>query len=146
MCEIQNQPTPYHVGYLIGPRINAGGRVGKSFYGAELLMSNNSQYVYEIATKLNDYNNQRKEIEKEGLSDILDSKNNFFEDDNDNHLGGLNDDPNKLKKGGLHIEIDENANIAEQDDQAQQMLLENVMKNENKLAGEMEDGMVPGAQ
>ena len=67
MCEIQNQPTPYHVGYLIGPRINAGGRVGKSFYGAELLMSNNSQYVYEIATKLNDYNNQRKEIEKDLL-------------------------------------------------------------------------------
>lgn len=38
------------------------------------------------------------------------------------------------KKNGLHIEIDENANIAEQDDQAQQMLFENVMKNENKMA------------
>ena len=56
----------------------------------------------------------RKEIEKEGLSDILDSnKNNFFEDD-DNNLGGLNDnDMNKPKKGSLQIEIDENANKAE---------------------------------
>ena len=55
-----------------------------------------------------------KEIEKEGhLSDMLDSKNNFF-DDEDGQLDGLNDnDANKVKKGGLHIEIDENANIAE---------------------------------
>ena len=38
------------------------------------------------------------------------------------------------KKTGLYIEIDENADIAEQDGQAQQMLFENVMKNENKMA------------
>lgn len=55
----------------------------------------------------------KKDIEKEGLSDILDSKNNFFDDEDNNH--GLNDpaDAAKVKKGGLHIEIDENANIAE---------------------------------
>ena len=39
-------------------------------------------------------------------------------------------------KKGLQIEIDENTNIAEQDNQAQQMLLQNVMKNENKMAAE----------
>lgn len=51
-----------------------------------------------------------------------------------------------VKKNGLQIEIDENANIAEQDDQAQQMLFENVMKNENKMAGADPQNMNAGAQ
>ena len=55
-------------------------------------------------------------------------------------------DKSKDKKG-LKIEIDENANIAEQDNRAQQMLLENVMKNENKMAaGNGQQSMAPGAQ
>jgi len=63
----------------------------------------------------------------------------------EDQFGGPNEnETNKAKKNGLQIEIDENANIAEVDDKAQQMLLENVMKNENKMAAV--DGMVPGAQ
>ena len=40
ICNIQSQPNVYHVGYLLGPRINAGGRVGKSSHGVNLLISN----------------------------------------------------------------------------------------------------------
>ena len=65
----------------------------------------------------------KKEIEKDGFSDILNSKNNLFEENDPN-----SNDPNKVKKNGLQIEINETDNIAEQDDQAQQMLLENMMK------------------
>ena len=79
----------------------------------------------------------KKEIEKDGFSDILNSKNNLFEENDPN-----SNDPNKVKKNGLQIEINETDNIAEQDDQAQQMLLENMMKNENKMAGEMDPNMV----
>lgn len=79
----------------------------------------------------------KKEIEKDGFSDILNSKNNLFEENDLN-----SNDPNKVKKNGLQIEINETDNIAEQDDQAQQMLLENMMKNENKMAGEMDPNMV----
>ena len=70
MCNIQSQPTPYHVGFLIGPRINAGGRVGKSSYGAELLTSNNLKRAYEIANELSNYNKQRQEMEKELLINV----------------------------------------------------------------------------
>ena len=58
----------------------------------------------------------RKEIENEGLSDILDSKNNFADN---NQLGGLIEDVNKAKKAGLQIDIDDNANLADQENQAQ---------------------------
>ena len=61
----------------------------------------------------------KKEIEKEGLSDILDNESNNLFDNN----GLPHGDKNQNSKSGLHIEIDENANMAEQEDQAQQMLL-----------------------
>ena len=35
LCKIESQPTTYHLGYVLGPRINAGGRVGKSSHGVE---------------------------------------------------------------------------------------------------------------
>jgi len=67
LCNISTKPNTYHVGYLIGPRINAGGRVGKSSYGAELLISNDSEKAYKIANNLNDYNKLRQNLEKELL-------------------------------------------------------------------------------
>ena len=70
----------------------------------------------------------KKEIEKEGLTDVLGNDGDLFD-----KQGAMANDSIGAKKA-LKIEIDENANIAEQDDRAQQMLLENVMKNENKMA------------
>ena len=67
LCNIESQPSTYHIGYLIGPRINAGGRVGKSSYGAELLSSDNSETAYKLATYLDNYNKERQEIEKKLL-------------------------------------------------------------------------------
>ena len=40
ISEIENNLTSYHLGYVLGPRINAGGRVGKSTHGAKLLLNN----------------------------------------------------------------------------------------------------------
>jgi len=71
ICNIENQPNTYHVGYLLGPRINAGGRVGKSSYGVELLTSNNSQETYKIANELNNYNIERQNIEKALLTEVV---------------------------------------------------------------------------
>ena len=47
----------------MGPRINAGGRVGKSSHGAELLTSNDPIRTYQIATDLNKSNKERQSIE-----------------------------------------------------------------------------------
>jgi len=47
----------------LGPRINAGGRVGKSSHGAELLSSNDPQRTYQIANDLDLSNKERQSIE-----------------------------------------------------------------------------------
>ena len=63
MCSIESQPTTYDLGFALGPRINAGGRVGNSSHGAELLISNDPQRTYQIALDLDKFNKERKSIE-----------------------------------------------------------------------------------
>ena len=53
----------YHLGFVIGPRINAGGRVGKSSLGTELLLCK-EKITNVMALKLGEFNNLQK-IEKE---------------------------------------------------------------------------------
>lgn len=56
-------PAAYHLGYLLGPRINAGGRVGKADLGARLLTCNDLHEASAMAEKLNQLNTERREIE-----------------------------------------------------------------------------------
>ena len=63
LCKIESQPTTYDLGFKLGPRINAGGRVGKSSHGAELLYSEDPQRTFQIAKDLNQYNKERQSIE-----------------------------------------------------------------------------------
>jgi len=63
LCNIESQPTVFDLGYKLGPRINAGGRVGKSSLGAELLTSNDPQKAYQIALDLDKSNKERQAIE-----------------------------------------------------------------------------------
>tara|TARA_B100000579_G_scaffold430496_1_gene444001 strand:+ start:3454 stop:5202 length:1749 start_codon:yes stop_codon:yes gene_type:complete len=63
LCKIRSQPSTFDLGYVLGPRINAGGRVGRSSHGAELLTSEDPQKAYLIATDLEKYNTERKSIE-----------------------------------------------------------------------------------
>ena len=72
MCKINTNPTSYHLGFVIGPRINAGGRVGKCSHGANLLLNLNSKESFKLATELNEYNNERKDLEKKFLNAALD--------------------------------------------------------------------------
>jgi single-stranded-DNA-specific exonuclease len=58
------------LGYLIGPILNAGGRLGKSQYATELLSSNNDKVIKERSTNLIKLNNKRKEIETLVLNEI----------------------------------------------------------------------------
>jgi single-stranded-DNA-specific exonuclease len=63
LCKIESNPTTYDLGYILGPRINAGGRVGKSSHGADLLSSTDVQKAYKLATDLDKSNKERKSIE-----------------------------------------------------------------------------------
>ena len=62
--KIDSEVTDYHLGFVIGPRINAGGRVGKSSLGAELLLCNENKIANVMALRLGEFNNLRKKIEK----------------------------------------------------------------------------------
>ena len=68
---IENNITTYHLGYVLGPRINAGGRVGKSTHGANLLLNKSPQETFKIASELNNYNKERQILESELLNKIL---------------------------------------------------------------------------
>ena len=63
LCKIESQPTTFDLGFVLGPRINAGGRVGKSSHGSELLISDDPQKTYKIAIDLDKSNTERKSIE-----------------------------------------------------------------------------------
>lgn len=60
---INEMPTSYHLGYVLGPRINAGGRVGDSSLGSRLLCCENSFEAAALAEQLDAFNAKRKEIE-----------------------------------------------------------------------------------
>ena len=63
VCKVDSNLSIYHLGYVLGPRINAGGRVGKSSHGANLLLNSNSRDVFKIAIELNEYNFSNEELE-----------------------------------------------------------------------------------
>ena len=71
VCKIESNPTTYDLGYLLGPRINAGGRVGKCSHGANLLLNSNSKDAFKLACELDNYNKERQLLEKKLLKDIL---------------------------------------------------------------------------
>ncbi|MBO6480996.1 MAG: single-stranded-DNA-specific exonuclease RecJ [Pelagibacteraceae bacterium] len=70
VCGIESNITTYHLGYVIGPRINAGGRIGKCSHGANLLLSKDSKETFKIATELESFNEERRLIESNMLKKI----------------------------------------------------------------------------
>ena len=68
------------LGFLIGPILNAGGRLGKSNFASELLSSDNLKVVDTKSNELINLNNRRKEIETSIINDI-----DFHKIENDNN-------------------------------------------------------------
>lgn len=60
---VEEAPSVYTAGFVLGPRINAGGRVGKSDLGVRLLTTDNEAEALAIAQELNHFNAERKTIE-----------------------------------------------------------------------------------
>ena len=68
--EKKNRININDLGFLIGPILNAGGRLGKSQYATELLSSNNDLVVNDRSKSLIKLNDKRKEIENLILEEI----------------------------------------------------------------------------
>jgi single-stranded-DNA-specific exonuclease len=64
-------PTAYHLGFVLGPRINAGGRIGESALGARLLSLDDETEAARIAVLLDKLNRERKAIETQMLDEAM---------------------------------------------------------------------------
>ncbi len=64
-------PTPYTLGFVLGPRINAGGRIGDSGLGARLLSTDEPMEAARIAVLLDKLNRERKAMETVMLEEAI---------------------------------------------------------------------------
>ncbi len=80
ICKIETNPTIYHLGFMLGPRINAGGRVGKCSHGANLLLGKNPKSSFKLASELDKYNKERQILEKDLLQKILNETKDYSKD------------------------------------------------------------------
>ncbi|MBL22801.1 MAG: single-stranded-DNA-specific exonuclease RecJ [Rhodospirillaceae bacterium] len=67
VARLSEPPAAYHAGFLLGPRVNAGGRVGEAWLGAALLTTDNRNEAEEWAKRLDGYNQERRAIEADCL-------------------------------------------------------------------------------
>lgn len=60
-----------HLGFALGPRINAGGRIGDASLGCRLLTISNSSEAERLAAQLDRLNVERREIEQRSVDEAL---------------------------------------------------------------------------
>jgi single-stranded-DNA-specific exonuclease len=71
VARLREPPGAYHLGFLLGPRVNAGGRVGQADLGARLLSSDDPHEVGALALRLDEFNAERRAIEREVLDQAI---------------------------------------------------------------------------
>ncbi|MCU0905644.1 MAG: single-stranded-DNA-specific exonuclease RecJ [Tabrizicola sp.] len=62
VARMDQAPTAYALGFLLGPRVNAGGRIGQADLGARLLATDDEMEASRIAARLDQLNTDRREI------------------------------------------------------------------------------------
>lgn len=68
-ARVDGPPRPYHLGFVLGPRINAGGRIGDAALGARLLTLRDPVEAARIAAELDRLNGERQALEKATLEE-----------------------------------------------------------------------------
>ncbi len=66
---LRQRPGTYHAGFVLGPRVNAGGRVGRADLGARLLSEDDAATAERMAAELDRHNAERKTVEALVLED-----------------------------------------------------------------------------
>ena len=65
VARVDHIPSVYTLGFMLGPRINAGGRLGQSSIGVQLLCAPDADIAATLAWRLDELNTQRKSIESD---------------------------------------------------------------------------------
>jgi single-stranded-DNA-specific exonuclease len=68
VARVDTRLDAYHAAFLLGPRVNAGGRVGSAELGARLLATSDAALARELAARLDAFNAERREIEAQVLA------------------------------------------------------------------------------
>jgi single-stranded-DNA-specific exonuclease len=68
VARLSGPPEAWHLGFLLGPRINAGGRIGRADLGVRLLLETDPIEAAKIAAELDRLNRERQAIEQETLA------------------------------------------------------------------------------
>ncbi len=63
VARMDSAPNSYHLGFLLGPRVNAGGRIGQADLGARLLSTESSHEAEALSQRLDELNTERRDIE-----------------------------------------------------------------------------------
>ena len=69
ICGVTDKPSTYHAGFIYGPRVNAGGRVGRADAGVKLLTTNEVEDANNLAAELHHYNLERQAIEQQAVEE-----------------------------------------------------------------------------
>jgi len=69
VARLSGPPEPWHLGFLLGPRINAGGRIGRADLGVRLLLEEDPSDAARIAAELDRLNRERQKIEVATLAE-----------------------------------------------------------------------------
>ena len=68
VARLSGPPEAWHLGFLLGPRINAGGRIGRADLGVRLLLEDDPDKAAQIAAELDRLNRERQVIEMDTLA------------------------------------------------------------------------------
>ena len=73
VARVTVSPSAFHLGYILGPRVNAGGRVGQADLGARLLTCEDPEEAGGYALRLHEFNEERREIEAAVLHEAIEA-------------------------------------------------------------------------
>lgn len=71
VARVHGELSAYHLGFVLGPRINAGGRIGDASLGARLLTTDDPESAMEIAGRLDRLNEERQALERGILDEAV---------------------------------------------------------------------------
>jgi len=71
VAKSQGPATSFHAGFILGPRINAGGRIGRADLGARLLSTEDPEEATALAQELDALNAARKDVEKAVIEEAI---------------------------------------------------------------------------
>jgi single-stranded-DNA-specific exonuclease len=71
IAKVPDNVSPYHIGFRLGPRLNAAGRLADAMASLELLLTNDAARAAELAKRLHEHNAHRQQIEEKIVEQAL---------------------------------------------------------------------------